>query len=82
MTRIKNFFGIEKSFTFEIADLTTFITILNVAFIITGFWWAPLFGIANCVIGIVINIKNKLHINMYIMQIALLILNFYFLIAF
>jgi hypothetical protein len=41
-----------------------------------------LFGIANCIIGIIINVKNKLHINMYIMQIALLILNFYFLIAF
>jgi len=80
---MKNFFGIiENKYCFEIADMTTIITILNVAFIIMGFWWAPFFGIINCIIGIVINIKNKLHINMYIMQIALLILNIYFLIAF
>lgn len=77
---MKEFFGIEKEqYTFEIGDLTTLITILNVAFILMGFWWAPFLGIVNCIICIFLNVKNRVHINMYITQVALVVLNIYFL---
>jgi hypothetical protein len=77
---MKKFFDIkEKTYKFEIADLTSIITVLNVAFVLLGFWWAPFFGVANCILGLIINIKNHLHINMYVLQIALLVLNIYFL---
>lgn len=76
---MKKFFGIETKYQFEIADLTSVITILNVVFVLLGFWFAPFFGILNCVLGLIINIKNHLHINMYVLQIALLVLNIYFL---
>ncbi len=76
---MKKFFGIEENFRFEIMDLFTFITILNVTFILMGFWWAPILGLINCVANIVCGIKNRVHINIYLMQIALIILNIYFL---
>lgn len=78
--KVKEFFNItDKEYKFEMYDLTTLITVLNVAFIIMGFWWAPILGIANCVVFIILNIINKVHINSYITQIALIILNVYFL---
>lgn len=78
--KVKEFFSItDKEYKFEMYDLTTLITVLNVAFIIMGFWWAPILGIANCVVFIILNIINKVHINSYITQIALIILNVYFL---
>lgn len=77
---MKEFFSItEDSYKFEIMDLFTFITILNVAFILMGFSWAPWLGILNCILNIIYSIKVKAHINLYIMQIALIILNAYFL---
>lgn len=77
---MKNFFSIkEEKYVFEMADLTTLITILNVSFILIGFWWAPILGILNCGICIVLNILSNAHINMYITQIALVVLNIYFL---
>lgn len=78
--KVKEFFNItDKEYKFEMYDLTTLITVLNVAFIIMRFWWAPILGIANCVVFIILNIINKVHINSYITQIALIILNIYFL---
>ena len=78
--KVKEFFNItDKEYKFEMYDLTTLITVLNVAFIIMGFWWAPILGIANCVVFIILNIINKVHINSYITQVALIILNVYFL---
>jgi hypothetical protein len=80
MNKIKKFFSItEKSYNFEMYDLTTLITILNVTFILMGFSWAPILGIINCIICIVLNIINKCHINSYITQLALIVLNIYFL---
>lgn len=77
---MKEFFGIkENTYKFEMADLTTIVTILNVAFILMGFWWAPILGIVNCVVCIALNIIDHAHINMYVTQIALVILNVYFL---
>lgn len=77
---MKKFFGIkENHYVFEWADFTTLLTILNVAFLIMGFAWAPWFGVANCILGLFLNVKYRSHINMYVMQIALLILNLFFL---
>ena len=77
---MKNFFSItDDHYVFEITDLCALITILNVAFILTGFWWAPILGLINCVISIVVNIRIKAHINLYLIQCALIVLNIYFL---
>lgn len=78
---MKNFFSItENRFIPEIGDLTAILTALNVLLIICGFWWAPLLGIVNCLIGLGLNIKGKTYINTYVMQFMLIILNVYFLI--
>ena len=77
---MKEFFNITKSnYQFSIFDITALFTILNVAFIILGYWFALLFGLVNCGICLIINVKNKAMINSYITQIALIILNLYFL---
>ena len=77
---MREFFNIEeKEYKFEIWDLTALITILNVAFILMGFWWAPIFGLVNCAICLVMNVINKVHINNYVTQVALIVLNIYFL---
>lgn len=77
---MREFFTIEeKEYKFEIWDLTALITILNVAFILMGFWWAPILGLVNCAICLVMNAINKVHINNYVTQIALIVLNIYFL---
>ena len=78
---MKEFFSItEKKYVFEVADLTTIITILNVLFVVCGFAWAPWLGIVNCSVWLVLNVKARAHVNSYVTQIALIILNIYFLI--
>lgn len=80
MKSIKKFFGItESKYVFEWADLSTLLTIINVALVLCGWCYAPIFGIINSVLSIILNIKFNAHINMYVMQFALLVLNFYFL---
>ena len=77
---MREFFSIEeKEYKFEIWDLTALITILNVAFILMGFWWAPILGLVNCAFCLVMNVINKVHINNYVTQVALIVLNIYFL---
>lgn len=77
---MRRFFGIETAYQFEIMDIITLLTILNVAFIICGFWFAPIFGLCACIVSIVTMIRNRNHINNFVMQIALIILNVFFLI--
>lgn len=77
---MREFFSItENKYRFEIFDLTAVITILNVLFIVLGQWWAPILGLLNCGICIGLNIKSRAHINAYLTQIALIVLNIYFL---
>ena len=72
---MKEFFSItEKKYVFEVADLTTTITILNVLFVLCGFAWAPWLGF-----WLVLNVKARAHVNSYVTQIALVVLNIYFL---
>ena len=76
---MKEFFSITEShYQFSIFDVTALFTILNVTFIMLGYWFAPLFGLVNCGICLIINVKNKAMINSYVTQIALIILNLYF----
>ena len=77
---MRDFFSIkEEYYRFEIYDLTAILTILNVVFVLMGYWWAPIFGLVNCAICLIMNVINKLHINAYLTQMALIILNIYFL---
>jgi hypothetical protein len=76
---MKKFFGVVTTYIFEANDLVALFTIANVVLIIMGFWWAPIIGLVNCLIGIGLNIKNRVHINLYIMQVAFIVLNIYFL---
>lgn len=77
---VKRFFGItDNRYKFEIWDVTALITILNVVFILLGFWWAPILGLTNCLICVIMNTRINAHINNYLTQGALVILNLYFL---
>lgn len=77
---MRDFFNIKDDYyRFEIYDLTAILTILNVMFVLMGYWWAPIFGLANCAICLIMNVINRLHINAYLTQVALIILNVYFL---
>lgn len=78
--RVREFFGIESNkIRVEWMDIATILTVINVSLIIAGFWWAPIVGIINATANIIIMIIKKGHINGYIMQAALLIMNIYFL---
>lgn len=80
MGSIKEFFGIEKKkYVFEWGDVSALFTVLNVVFVVLGYWWAPILGLINSVLSIVLNTRHKTHLNLYIIQIALIILNVYFL---
>ena len=77
---MRDFFSIkEEYYRFEVYDLTAILTILNVVFVLMGYWWASIFGLVNCAICLTMNVVNRLHINAYLTQVALIILNIYFL---
>ena len=76
---MKQFFDINKNFSIEIYDIMALITVLNTVFIIAGFWWAPILGLTNCGIVVIMNMKTQAHINSYITQLALIALNLFFL---
>ena len=76
---IKKFFGIEEKYRFEIFDLTSMLTVINVVAIILEMRFASAFGLVSCLICFVVNTRIKAHINSYITQIALIVLNVYFL---
>ncbi len=77
---MKKFFSIEKdAYAFEWNDLIALLTTINVILVIAGFWWAPIVALINCLVSIVVYVKNKNHINLYIMQLMLIILNIFFL---
>ncbi len=76
---MREFFCIEEPYTFEVMDLFSVITVLNVVLVLVGLWWAPIIGLVNCALNILYSVKHKSHINGYVMQIALIVLNSYFL---
>lgn len=78
--RVREFFGIkEDTIKVEWMDISTILTVINVILIVCGVAWAPVIGIVNAIANIIIMIIKKGHINGYIMQTALLIMNIYFL---
>jgi len=78
--RVRKFFGIqEDKIKIEWMDISTILTIINVTLIICGVAWAPVVGIVNAIASIIILIIKQGHINAYVMNIALIILNIYFL---
>lgn len=79
MDTFKKFFRVETKYRFEVADLSAILTVLNVTLILIGIRWAPVLGIVNCVISLVVNVKNRLHLNLYVIQFSLIVLNIYFL---
>lgn len=80
MQTVKNFFSItETTYKFEIMDIFTLITVINVILVLMGVHWAPVVGIINCVLSLANCVKCRAHINNYVMQISLIILNSYFL---
>lgn len=80
MDTFKKQFNItEKKYHFEIGDLTTILTILNVLFVLLKFQFAPIFGLTNCIICSIMFLKMKAHLNNLVTQIALVVLNLYFL---
>lgn len=76
---IKKFFKIETPYKFEWGDVSALITILNVALVLMGFWWAPIVGLAGCALNLMLNVRGRAHLNLYLIQIALVVLNVYFL---
>lgn len=78
--KIKKFFNIEQdSYNFDIYDLTALFTVLNVILIIAGFHFASAFGLVNCFICLAMSIYNHAFLNTYVTQIALIVLNIFFL---
>ena len=79
---MKKFFNItENKYQFQLTDLVALFTIVNVALIMAGcFVIASIFGLINCVISFYVLVKSRGYINGYIIQIALLALNIYFLV--
>ena len=77
---IKKFFGInDKNFKLEWMDISTVLTVINITLIVCGIAWAPIIGIINAVANIIMLIIKKGHINGYVLNMALLIMNIYFL---
>lgn len=79
MVGVKKFFGITEQFRIEIADVSALLTLVNVVLIICGVWFAPIFGLVNCGLSIVMSILTHGHVNGYIINLALIALNVYFL---
>lgn len=77
---MKDFFKIEKPYTFEWNDLRALITVINVTLIIlfglSGAW----FGLPIAILGIIKELTGKRHINCLISYLANIILNINFLI--
>lgn len=63
----------------EWMDISTLLTIVNVVLVIAGWHYAPLFGLVNAGAGLVVAKRAAAHINTYLMNTALIILNIYFL---
>lgn len=76
---IKKFFNISGGYEFEWGDLNTLLTLLNVILIICGWHFAPIIGIVNCAINLVIDVLHREHLNFYTTHLAILVLNIYFL---
>lgn len=78
---IKRFFGVNNNekFYLEWMDVSTLLIVINVTLICAGVQWAPIVGIINASACIVVNVIKRGHINGYVLNFALLMMNIYFL---
>ena len=76
---MKKFFYIEEAYRFEWNDIRAIATIVNVILIMMFGLKIAWFGLFLAVVGIIKNYKGDRHINSYIMYVANIILNVYFL---
>lgn len=76
---MKEFFGIEKNYTFEWNDLRCAVTILNVILIMIFGLSIAWFGLAVAIVGLVKDFTSDRHINGILMHMASVVLNVYFL---
>lgn len=79
---MKKFFNIENKYQFEWNDLRAFITIINVALIMVFGLQIAWFGLAVAIIGIIKDLAVDRKINGFVMHLATVVLNIYFLIIF
>lgn len=68
-----------KRLELEWNDFSALLVALNVFFVIAGYWWAPIFGLINNSIGLGLNIKDKGHFNLNVINASFIVLNIYFL---
>ena len=79
MTKIKKFFGIEKSYQFEYNDLRASITLINVILIMIFGLSISWFGLVVALVGVIKDLKVDRRINGLIMHLSNVVLNGYFL---
>jgi hypothetical protein len=79
MNKIKNFFGIETAYKFEMNDLRCLIQVINVALIMVFGLSVAWFGLAVAICGLIKDFLTDRHINRIVMHLASAILNLYFL---
>jgi hypothetical protein len=71
----------EKKYKFDYADITTLAVVVGVVLTICGLpLWAGLVFVINSVAGIVLTCKYTKRINLVVLNIALLVLNIFYLI--
>ena len=79
MEKIKNYFGIDKSYQFDSGDLRAFVTIVNVVLIMIYGLSIAWFGLAVALVGVVKDLTTDHKINGLLMHLANVVLNVYFL---
>lgn len=79
IVRLKKFFQIEKTYSFEGADIRALTTLLNVIGVITIGLAASWIGLIVALYDLIQDFKKGTHVNIFIIHISLLILNGYFL---
>lgn len=79
MNKVKNFFGIETTYKFEMNDLRCLIQIVNVVLIMIFGLSVSWFGLAVAVCGLIKDFATDRHINSILMHTATAVLNLYFL---
>lgn len=80
MKKMKEFFRIEKPYTFEWNDLRCVVTIINVVLIMIFGLSISWFGLAVAVFGLVKDFTSDRHISGILMHLSSMALNIYFLI--
>lgn len=75
---MREFFKIEKAYSFEWNDLRAFITVINVLLIMRFGLSVAWFGLAIAVFGLVKDLTSDRHINGIVMHFSSIVLNLYF----